>query len=259
LKTHFAQAWWDDSMQEFEEPLETSNPFASPRATSPDSVELPSEDYTDQEFHPFKTIWTSPRKTIRRIVATDPTLHVILLACLAGIGSVLDRASMRSQGDKVSVEMILGIAIFVGPLGGLFSLWMFSHLIRISGTWIGGVAPRAHLKAAMAWASVPSIAGLPLWIVSFALMGSELFTSETPLFDARVEEYPLFWIPFIGIGLLEMTLGIWGIVIFCNTIAEVQGFRSAWTGLGNTILAGLLLVVPITIIVFGVLFLTMPR
>lgn len=57
-------------------------------------------------------------------------------------------------------------------------------------------------------------------------------------------------------NLVEMVLGIWGMVLLCNTIAEVQGFRSAWAGLGNTILAGLLLIVPLLFLVFGAIFLT---
>lgn len=243
-------------MAEFEEPFETANPFASPLATSADIVEHAAEEYADQDFHPFQSIWMSPRKTIRRIVATDPTLHVMLLAGLAGIGKVLDRAALRGQGDDIPASVILGIAIILGPLGGLFSLWVGSHLVRISGAWIGGIAPREHLKAAIAWSSVPAVAALPLWIPSFALMGSELFTSESPLFDTRVEQQPLIWIPFVAIGLIETILGIWGIVLVCNTIAEVQGFRSAWAGLGNIILAGVLLIVPLVLIIFAVIFLT---
>jgi hypothetical protein len=38
-------------------------------------------------------------------------------------------------------------------------------------------------------------------------------------------------------------------VLLCNTIAEVQGFRSAWFGLFNLILAGVVIVVAVLDIV----------
>jgi hypothetical protein len=46
-----------------------------------------------------------------------------------------------------------------------------------------------------------------------------------------------------------LVLSIWGLVLLCNTVAEVQGFRSAWAGLGNVLLAVLLLIVPLIAIV----------
>jgi hypothetical protein len=46
-------------------------------------------------------------------------------------------------------------------------------------------------------------------------------------------------------------------VLLCNTIAEVQGYRSAWQGLGNIILAGAVLILPLAIIGVGLALLLM--
>lgn len=198
------------------------------------------------------TIWTHPRDTVRRIIAEDPGLHVVLLACFAGIAETLDRASMRNAGDKMPIAVIIGVACVLGSLGGLLSLWLFSHLLRWTGRWIGGSADREHLKTAIAWASVPFIVALPLWIPELLLFGSDMFTKETPRLDAQ----PMLWIPFIAFGLVEVVLGVWTVVLLCHTVAEVQGFSSGWRGMGNLLLAGAVIVVPSIVVVFIIVVLS---
>jgi hypothetical protein len=56
----------------------------------------------------------------------------------------------------------------------------------------------------------------------------------------------------IGFAGVELVLGVWTVVLMCNTVAEVQGYRSAWRGLGNMTLAGACIVVPITLIAVAI-------
>jgi hypothetical protein len=176
----------------------------------------------------------------------------MMLVCLAGVGETLDRASMRNAGDKLPMAAIIGVACVLGPLGGLLSLWISSHLLRWTGSWIGGAGSRQHLKTAIAWAAVPVIFALPLWIPKLLLFGSDMFTAETPRLDAQ----PLLWIPFIAIGVAEVVLGVWSFVLLCHTVAEAQGFRSAWRGFGNLLLAGAVIIVPLLLLVFTLLVFT---
>ncbi|MFO0913763.1 MAG: Yip1 family protein [Pirellulales bacterium] len=217
------------------------NPYAPPVAVSTESDSVVRETVLAHEFKPFRTIWTRPRDTVRQIIAVNPELHVVLLVCLAGIGESLDRSSGRNAGDQMPLWAIIGAACVGGPLGGLLSLWVGSHLIRISGKWIGGAASRQHIKTAIAWASVPAVFALPLWIPNLLLFGAEMFTEATPSLDAQ----PILWIPFLGIMFVEIVLSVWAFVLLCNTVAEVQGFRSAWRGFGNIVLAGAAIVVPL--------------
>ena len=147
------------------------------------------------------------------------------------------------------IAVIIGIACVLGPLGGLLSLWVSSHLLRWTGRWIGGTANREHLKTAIAWATVPAVFALPLWIPELLLFGSDLFTEETPRLDAQ----PLLWIPFISLAVVELVLGVWSLVILCHTVAEVQSFRSAWRGLGNVLLAGAVIIVPLLLLLVTLL------
>jgi hypothetical protein len=159
---------------------------------------------------------------------------------------------MRNAGDNMPMAAIIGVACVFGPLGGLLSLWIGSHLIRLSGKWIGGAGNREHIKTAIAWASVPTVFALPLWIPQILLFGSDMFTEETPRLDAQT----MLLIPFFAMALMEIVLSVWAFVLLCNTIAEVQGFRSAWRGLGNIVLAGAVVVVPLFAIVWYMVLLS---
>ena len=236
-------------MQQFENEKQPPNPYSAPLTVSQDPIAAEVEELGTGPFNPFLAIWTRPRRTVRRIVSEDPERHVVLLVCLAGIGETLDRASMRSAGETLQLSAIIGIAVVFGPLGGLLSLWIFSHVLRLTGAWIGGAGNREHIKTAIAWAYVPAVFVLPLWSPQLLLYGSEMFTDETPRLDAQ----PLLWVPIILIGLAEIVCAVWGFVLLCNTVAEVQGYRSARRGLGNIVLAALVVAVPLMILVVGLI------
>jgi hypothetical protein len=186
---------------------------------------------------PFLTIWRRPRETVRWIVAENPSLHVMWLACLAGIGDLLGRAFAPEAGDRSTMAITVAIvgACIRGPIWGLLNFWIFSHLIRWTGGWIGGKATREHLKAAMGWALVPFVCGVPLWIP--LVVNSYIFSEDSPSLAAQPV---LLVVALLAILLVEMILAVWAIVLLCQTVAEVQGFRSGWRALGNIFMSALL-------------------
>jgi hypothetical protein len=85
---------------------------------------------------------------------------------------------------------------------------------------------------------------MALWVPELALFGDELFTSHTP----RLYSNPLLGLGLLGFGVLEIVVGVWAIVIFLKALGQVQGF-SAWKALGNTLLASLVVLVPLALFV----------
>lgn len=200
-----------------------------------------------QSLNPWISMWVKPRATIQKIVDTNPDHLVMVLAAISGFARVLDRASMKSLGDKYEWPIIFLIAAFLGPIGGIISLYIGGALIRWAGRWIGGSASTQNIQAALAWSSVPIVWALMLWIPELALFGQELFTTETPNIDAStVLTFALF-----GFSAIELTIGIWTMVVFLKCLGQVQGF-SAWKALGNVVLAGLVIIVPIVLVVLVV-------
>jgi hypothetical protein len=186
--------------------------------------------------HPLLSIWTRPGETVRALLENSPTHQLLILAGLAGIVSTLDRAAARSVGDHLSTSTILLIAVVLGPLFGVMTLYIFSVLIAWAGRRINGHADARDLRVAMAWSAVPTIAALAFWVLALLTVGDALFTTAPPEgLDAAVS--------MLVLSIPMLVLGVWSVVLLAKTVGEVQGF-SAWKGLGNVVLGGLVLVVP---------------
>ncbi|MFN5321835.1 MAG: YIP1 family protein [Planctomycetota bacterium] len=187
------------------------------------------------DLTPFQTIWRYPQETVRWIIETNSPPHVVLLSCLAGVERCLSRAETRGFGETMSVPAILGLALILGPLAGLFGVWANAHLLRFTGKLLGGVGSVGQLRTAFAWGTAPSIIGLSLWVPKLLLGGSEIFQLKKPLLDAWPAA--LFFLTLIST--IELLLAGWTLGLLSRTVTEVQGFQSAWSGLLNLILVGL--------------------
>lgn len=187
--------------------------------------------------NPWLTMWTRPRRTVRTLVETRPDHLVLLLAGLAGVGQVLDRASFRSMGDDYSITMILVAAVVLGPVFGIISLHVGAALIRWTGSWLGGSASTEHVRTALAWGGLPQVVGVFLWVPAFLLFGEELFTTATPRLEASGGLAALM----VLYGLTSIVLGVWSIVLVLKGVGETHGF-SAWRALGSVLLVLLMVV-----------------
>ncbi len=195
-------------------------------------------------MNPWFSMWLHPRRTIRRIVETNPDRLVLLLAAVGGIVEALINASSDSKGENMSLQAILLTSLIGGPLMGVIGLWLGGALLRWTGGWIGGQADSRRIRATLAWANVPLVWSLLLWIPALLLFGAELFATATPILDASTMLSGLYMVFSFGIGIVS----IWAFVVFLHALGEVQGF-SAWKALGNSILAGLVVLVPLLAIV----------
>jgi Yip1 domain len=204
------------------------------------------ESDNEQSMNPWTSIWLKPRATIQNIVDSNPTRWVLLLAALAGFSSALDQASLKSMGDKYEMPVIFVMAAIAGPICGIIGLYIGGALLRWTGAWIGGQDSAQHIRAAVAWSSVPYIWALLLWIPAVLLFGNELFTIETPVMDANLTLLMMY----LGVGVLQLAIAIWAIIVFLKCLGQVQGF-SAWKALGNTVLAVLVILAPIMLLIVG--------
>lgn len=146
---------------------------------------------------------------------------------------------------------VMLIVVPVGALGGLVTLWIGAFLVKHTGAWIGGVADSAEVRAALAWGSVPTVLNLFFWVPLLLVIGSEMFTANTPRIAAQTGLAVLLTV----LALAMLLMNLWSLILTCNTLAEVQEFRSAWKGLGNILVAALVvfaIIMVVAILLFGI-------
>jgi len=197
---------------------------------------------TTEVGNPWLSMWTRPRATIQSIVDTNPEKDVLLLASISGVSRALNKASINNLADTGPLSMVF-VAAIGGVVSGVVGLYIFGFLLRHSAYWIGGNANAEKTRAAIAWSSVPVAWGMLIWLPQVALFGRELFSASTPRMDAS---------PFtvLGLGMLELGVGVWAMILFFKAIGQVNGF-SAWRGLASFLIAVALVLVPILAFAFA--------
>ena len=176
-------------------------------------------------MNPWLALWTHPRQVIREIVDHRPQYLVLPLAIAAGAFEVLNQVLFRRAAAGVPGPLILIAALALGGLLGSIGLYVFGWLYRWVGSWLGGQGSAEQMRAAIAWAGVPSLVGGVLGLLAGA---------------AGIRQG-------LGIGVLVIVgliLGVWKLVISCQMLGEVHRF-SAWKGFGTLSIPGALLVVPL--------------
>ncbi len=199
------------------------------------ATELPG-----QNLSLFLTIWYKPRSTIRQILDSNSDRYVAILVGIFGILRALEQASERNMGDTLPLVGTLVLVLLVGPLGGYITVYIFGAVYRWTGSWVGGKANSKEIRTALAWAYVPGILSLFLWIIKLVLFGEEMFTKATPRLDSSI----LLSIIFLGLLFIDIIISIWTLFLMVKCISEAHRF-SAWKGLVTIFLGLLIIAVPI--------------
>jgi hypothetical protein len=184
---------------------------------------------------PWATIWFSPRQTIERIVEGNRRCGLHLLAFLYGFAFCLGLARSMFLGVSYSPLFIfIASAVLAWPVGyGVLSI--SSILFYWIGKWFKGSATYCEVKAAIFWSNAPVLISVITWIALVAYFGGIVFTQEFMVMHASKGQL-LF---AQSVSLIQIIMGVWGIIIFLSTYSQVEGF-SRWTAFFSGILATLL-------------------
>lgn len=193
-------------------------------------------------------IWRNPSETFRSILADtdDPYIDskVMPFVALAGIGSGLDRASLRSMGNTIdSLPLLIAVAAFAGIIGAFIGLFLYSWIFSYTNKWLGGTGSFDRIKTALAWASIPFVFVALLWIPNLIFFKMDNFSDTTPILDSS----PTLLYTYLGILCVETIIVIYCCVIWLKGLGRACNF-SAWKALGTVIISALVLFIPIAII-----------
>src|SRR5882724_6306193 len=120
---------------------------------------------------PWRSVWLSPRNTIDRILASNPKYHVLLLAVLASVSTIVSQFIAAGlvipllDWRVIASVALGGVALsFAGfYLSAIFLMWI--------GKLLGGRASTVQLFAALAWGSAPRVISLAICLLALVGLG----------------------------------------------------------------------------------------
>lgn len=201
---------------------------------------LPEQDeprLTDNQI--FTRIWFYPRSVFRFINYYHYDKYMVLLLVLVGIANAFDKVFDRNSGNVMSLWLIIILCVIFGGLLGWIGSYIYAALLSWTGTWLKGKANTEEMLKISAYSSIPVACSLILVVIMIAINGENTFKSKdeyvTNAFTTLLNT---------GIGLADVGLSLWTIILMVVGIAERQQF-SIWTAILNLLLPILLFAVPL--------------
>lgn len=189
---------------------------------------------------PWKTIWTSPRETIRDVVRENANKGLWILAGLYGFSSLLNGFQSFSFGTMMGVFPILLLALVLSPIWGYLAISAWSYIVFWTGKLFKGSANFQKVRAANLWACVPYIGTDLIWILMTLLFGAYLYISPPILYSGQA-------MIFMVLSLGKVVFSVWALVIYINALSEVQGF-SILRAIGNILVSFVLVAVILSLL-----------
>jgi signal peptidase I len=180
---------------------------------------------------------------IEHVISAKSSPSVLLVAGLGGASSLVlaafDYGELTALVDWYTLAIVIPLGFIVGVAGLFFN----AFVVKLCGILLRGHASQAHIRAALAWSTVPIVFGLAIYLT--AVIGLKLVgavDSSQPAFNAVA----------VGLRVVAGVVGLWTLVLTIVTVKRVQGF-GAWRAITNIALSGLLagaLALPIRVFLF---------
>lgn len=207
---------------------------------------------------PWLAIWFQPRRAMRYVLdrLEDRELYTLGIAMLAGIGQGLSSVSQNAEVLAplgLQIVDILLIGVIAGPVLNIINVYLVGLLYWYVGMMVGGEGTYGEVRAAIAWASLPQILTLLVWVPVMLIFGSGIFTGQYTGADT-MSTAALAMVACLGLVVIGMS--IWSFILLLKCLGEAHRF-SAWRAWGVTILSSIAIavilipVVCILVFVFG--------
>jgi len=194
----------------------------------------------------FAAAGFKPRQTMRRILDAGRDRMIIPLVLLTGLSFIFgdaDRTSFTSlEPDKrLKFTLIFAAAVVGGLLICLILFYLFSWAAYAIGRTMEGQGSARDVRSALAWGAVPFIWALLYRIpavIWFPVTKTQVGTGGHTRFTFSPGMAGHGCMTAALLGILELTIVIWYVIVASNTIGEAHRF-SSWRGLGTLLLTAI--------------------
>ncbi len=178
--------------------------------------------------NPWFSIWVKPRMTIQHIIDYKPNYRLWWLCAIYGFVSILGFFQTFSFGYFFHFYGLIVFSVIFSFICGYVIFSIIAFFMYFVGKWFKGKATFKQVRAAIAWANVPMIIIVVIWIILLCLYKGILFrefTKSVPLDTANT-------IILFVLMIIQIILSVWSIIIFINALAQVEKYsiiRSIFT------------------------------
>lgn len=159
------------------------------------------------------TIWVKPRETVRYAIEKKPFGYVLVLVALFGINHILGLP--EAEGWDFSFPIVLLLSLFVGLILGFVKWFVEVIIYQYIGKAFGGKGQIREMMYAAAFANIPIIWSMILWIPANYYLGGIDYSTDPELTSTQLTVFAI-------IGAIEIMLIVWSIIILVQAIKEVH-------------------------------------
>ncbi|HUD85780.1 MAG TPA: signal peptidase I [Xanthobacteraceae bacterium] len=190
-----------------------------------------------ERFSPWLSVWFKPRRTIERILATNPRRHVLVLAAVAAAAdAMLWLIGVSGLLGIILVWRIVTAVVLILGASGILGLYINAWLLKWLAKPLGGRAATGAIRAALAWGVAPFAVGVPISLVIFMGLSLSGIANESAL--------------TIVFQLIAAVLTLWAMICVLLMYGYVQGF-GLWRAIANFAAASILfLLIPLAVRTF---------
>lgn len=201
---------------------------------------------TDNPWFYWGRIWFQPRETMRKLLDQPTNIpHVLILLLLGGFAHSLNHTADKNLADSFATGTLITYFIIGTLIGAVFLYYVIGGLLYWIGTLLGGSGSYCDVRLSLAYAYVPKIATLVLWIPLLLLFGGENFSSYTP----GINSSELMSGIFTTLLSIKSAFIIWEIIVILLCFGEAHQF-SVWKSLLTFVIMFVVMIVLIVVLVF---------
>ena len=169
----------------------------------------------------IKTVWRSPRATVRNALDENLGGVFIPLTAIGGMVHNYNQVMSRNTGlpDDVSILGFYTSIFLIGAVSGVVKCLIYAYLLALTGRLLGGDASSRSARMVLALASIPSLPLLAIIIPIVLVAGDSLvLNSREELLSGSVG-IPLQLV-YLGYGVAQIVMGVWAMVIGVTALSE---------------------------------------
>lgn len=193
---------------------------------------------SELQIKPWVSMWTHPRMTIRHINEYNVRYRFFVLSTLYGWPAALQVAQSFGFSQSMPLLGILLSTLVVAPFIGMLWFYAVSGLLFWIGKWFGGVASFLSIRSAVSWSNITSLVFLVIWAGLILTFRESLFLRDFA--ETIINRFQA--VTLLIMSSVQLVFFCWTVVLFLQSVAEVQGF-SVWKAFLSLFTATLIAVV----------------